>query len=732
MRRKTILLTLVAFLFAGVFSASMATLVGNALESRSERHSLRALTNAGVDWVSAEADGLLVTLTGTAPSEAARFRAAKIVADTIGSSRVNDQMEVTPAKAIQAPRFSLELLRNDDGVSVIGLVPSEWESADFLRAANALNANELTNMVETSSFPVPEGWDEAIEFGLHALSTLPRSKISIAADVIRVTAIADSPEQKANFERSLNRARPAGVPITIEISAPRPVITPFTLRFVVENGQPRFDACAADTERARSRIAVAAREAGVDDTPFCTIGLGAPSPRWSDAAVLVIEAMSKLGAGSVTISDVDITLIADSTVLQSEFDRVVGELNTALPDVFSLRATLTPRPQADTPEGPAQFTGILDEAGRLQLRGRLTDEQMKKVVEAFAHARFGVENVYIATRQDESLPTSWGLRVLAGLAALSQVNNGGLLVEPGLVAVRGETGNQGARAEISRLLSDRLGQGQEFRVDVTYNPRMDASLGLPSPQECLSRARDVLTKGQIKFAPGKNVLEGESLNVVFGLVAALKDCDGAKIEVGGHTDSQGRAESNLALSQERADAVLTKLAELGVNVEDMRARGYGASQPIADNKTEAGREANRRIALRLLDAPEEEALTLRDILRELEPEDDGEALPDAETSESAAPEAPEEAPLIAMPPEEEIPMAEGDEPMGEAGDLGGEPEAPTPAPEAEQAPEPEAEPAAEPAPEAENPTDPVDPGGWTAHPEMEGLRPNRRPQETRP
>lgn len=740
MQRRKVLLTLAAFLFAAAFSLVMATFVGGALESRSERHSQRALNNAGFDWVEASADGLLVTLTGTAPTEAMRFRAAKVVADTVGASRVIDRMEVTPARALTAPHFSLELLRNDDGVSIIGLVPAAWEGEDFVTAADGLSGQELTNMIETADFPAPEGWDQAITFGFEALKTLPRSKISISATQVKITAIADSPDQKAGFERALNRVRPRGLNIVTEISAPRPVITPFTLRFVIEEGAARFDACAADSERARARILSAARQAGIEGSPGCVIGLGAPSPRWADAAVQSIAALAKLGAGSITMSDVDLTLIADSSVLQSEFDRVVGELTTALPDVFSLKATLTPREQRA--EGPAQFTGVLTAEGKVQLRGRLADDRMKTVVEAFARARFGAENVYIATRQEDTLPHGWGLRVLAGLAALSELNSGGLLVEPELVAVKGETGNQGARAEISRLLSNRLGQGAEFRVDVTYNERLDPTRGLPSAHDCLKFAETILGARQIKFAPGSKTLEGDSLKIVEDLAAALKDCREVQLEIGGHTDSQGRAESNLALSQERADAVLQKLAELGTDVSEMSARGYGASQPLADNGTEAGRDANRRIAVKLLNEIETRP-SLRDLLREIEPEDDGEALPDATTGD-------EDAELI----------PEGEEPMGEAGDLevgsDGElpptEEAPAPAPPAE----PETESATPPAPEAasQDPADPVpeadreadtetgtgaapeagtetapeavDDGLWTPHPDVENLRPRPR------
>lgn len=68
----------------------------------------------------------------------------------------------------------------------------------------------------------------------------------------------------------------------------------------------------------------------------------------------------------------------------------------------------------------------------------------------------------------------------------------------------------------------------------------------------------------------------------------------------GHTDNQGPDELNLDLSERRAQAVLDYLRDKGVK-NRMTAKGYGESEPIADNATKAGRQENRRVVLRVLD-----------------------------------------------------------------------------------------------------------------------------------
>lgn len=78
------------------------------------------------------------------------------------------------------------------------------------------------------------------------------------------------------------------------------------------------------------------------------------------------------------------------------------------------------------------------------------------------------------------------------------------------------------------------------------------------------------------------------------LVRLLKSYPKMKIEIGGHTDNQGSAESNQVLSENRAKAVYDYLVQRGVDASRLQYKGYGQTKPIASNETEAGRAENRR------------------------------------------------------------------------------------------------------------------------------------------
>lgn len=104
-------------------------------------------------------------------------------------------------------------------------------------------------------------------------------------------------------------------------------------------------------------------------------------------------------------------------------------------------------------------------------------------------------------------------------------------------------------------------------------------------------------QGMTTFELGKSTLT-ENAKIELGKIAQLiKMYPASKWRIEGHTDSQGSAEFNKKLSQERADAVKKYLVSLGIPEKILVAEGMGENYPIADNKTEAGRQKNRRVVI---------------------------------------------------------------------------------------------------------------------------------------
>uniref|UniRef100_UPI003569ECE7 BON domain-containing protein n=1 Tax=Actibacterium sp. TaxID=1872125 RepID=UPI003569ECE7 len=317
------LIAIGALILAVLLSLASAYIAVNVVENRAEAAIRSALAREAITWVDVQGDGLQVRLSGTAQSEARRFRVVTITGTIIDANRVIDNIEVTPTKPLEAPQFSLELLRNDSGVSMIGLIPADGRRTDITNAArNAANGARITDMLNTADYPAGQNWNAALDFGLKALEILPRSKISVTNQRVVITAISDSRAQKHKLEAELLKAKPADIIANIDISAPRPVITPFTLRLVMDESGTRFDACSADTTEAADRILTAAKAAGATAQATCTVGLGVPTPAWGKAVESGIRALAELGGGSLTFSDADVTLVALDSTEQSLFDRV--------------------------------------------------------------------------------------------------------------------------------------------------------------------------------------------------------------------------------------------------------------------------------------------------------------------------------------------------------------------------------------------------------------------------
>jgi OOP family OmpA-OmpF porin len=599
MRLSSLLIITITFFAAAVASLVAANYSVQLIEETSEIGVRNALDDAGMTWAEVEADGLQVTLAGMAPTEAIRFSALSAAGSIVDAARVIDEMEVTAQAAIEAPRFSAEVLRNESGISIIGLIPTSTDrDAAISRFTKMAGDANVADLLEQADYPEPQGWEDAFAFAVTAMAQLPRAKASVEAGRVSITAIADSPEAKIAMENKLRRSAPPSVQVSLDIAAPRPVITPFTLRFEIDENGAHFDACSADSNAALDTILDAASKAGITATPRCTVGLGVPSPAWAEAVTQSMQAVQRLEGGSVTFSDADITLVALPGTDQNTFDRVVGELETSLPEVFALNAKL---PKVQDPQaGPPEFNATLSPEGQVQLRGRVSDVALRELAQSYAQARFGSANVYMAARIAEDLPGNWTPRVLTGLEALAALSNGAVIVTPNSISITGNTGNPDASAAISALLSEKLGEGAEYDINVTYQEKLDPVLGLPTPDECVIQIGDILKSGKINFEPGSATIDASALVIMDGIAEILKKCGDIPLEIQGYTDSQGREVMNEALSQSRAESVLNELRARRVLTGTYTARGYGEVNPIADNKTEEGREANRRIEFKLI------------------------------------------------------------------------------------------------------------------------------------
>ncbi|MBV8465186.1 MAG: DUF4398 and OmpA-like domain-containing protein [Burkholderiales bacterium] len=112
----------------------------------------------------------------------------------------------------------------------------------------------------------------------------------------------------------------------------------------------------------------------------------------------------------------------------------------------------------------------------------------------------------------------------------------------------------------------------------------------------------VITLHDVLFDTGRANLKEGGMDMVNRLAAVLREYPDRRVLIEGHTDSTGSGIVNQALSEHRADAVKLALQNDGIAGDRIDTHGYGASKPVASNRTSAGRQQNRRVEIVISDA----------------------------------------------------------------------------------------------------------------------------------
>ena len=160
-----------------------------------------------------------------------------------------------------------------------------------------------------------------------------------------------------------------------------------------------------------------------------------------------------------------------------------------------------------------------------------------------------------------------------------------------------------AEKEIQRLNKEKdqiLLKSRDYEIEKAKKEAEQAKTELEELKAKQTERGMVLTLGDVLFATGRATLMPGALLTIDKLSNFLEKHPDRNVLVEGHTDSVGKAEYNVLLSQRRADAVSKALLERGISAERITTKGYGESYPVAGNNTAAGRQQNRRVEIIVL------------------------------------------------------------------------------------------------------------------------------------
>ena len=144
-------------------------------------------------------------------------------------------------------------------------------------------------------------------------------------------------------------------------------------------------------------------------------------------------------------------------------------------------------------------------------------------------------------------------------------------------------------------------QGQST-LPVTGRPPPPAVVEARPPPRVEVRDNKIEIHDKIQFDYDKATIRSESFGLMNEIASVIvKNPQIKKIRIEGNASSEGSAQHNQKLSEDRARSVMKYLTEHGVVAGELVSIGYGADRPIADNDTDAGREQNRRVEFVILE-----------------------------------------------------------------------------------------------------------------------------------
>jgi outer membrane protein OmpA-like peptidoglycan-associated protein len=177
----------------------------------------------------------------------------------------------------------------------------------------------------------------------------------------------------------------------------------------------------------------------------------------------------------------------------------------------------------------------------------------------------------------------------AGLNALAELSEGRLGFDGTRWWLEGKAEQQSVRDDVLGKIAA-LPNGKDWSVNVDLLAPIDV---------CRIRVGALAGRNAIVFQAGKAALMASSMPVLDELANDLQLCADTDVHVQGHTDADGDADANLALSVARAETVVAELVKRGVAESRLYAEGFGESDPVASNDTKDGKAKNRRIAFEI-------------------------------------------------------------------------------------------------------------------------------------
>ena len=584
----------VSVLAAMVFAVFIETMSKDQLKS--------ALDKAEYSWAKIDPDGLQLFIHGNAPTDSERIGAMEVARSIIAPKRLIDNIFVEDRTNTKQKVLNFKILKSMHKVLIIGTFPTGFGPFEFeeILKKRLFRSDDYDIIADQTELAPPVNWEAVTMYAVSLLDTIKIGKIETDGNQLLVEGIASDNRYNGNLKEYIKSRAPPSFPVEISFQQPRNLISPFTFQVEIKNGSLEYSNCVVSDEKSKGQIIKMAKKLNAKAQEECLVGLGEPSPQWTEALEKAFSVSAQLVNAKIIFDNLNVSIILDHSFSKKEYSELTKSLSTTFPPEFVLSLVkLSNEENNNLPSNKVVAT--LSPEGLVKITGPVSERFDKELIANFAKARFGSEQASTSLYNVESLPVDWGFRIIAGLEGLRELKNGILEITPNLIEIKGKTHQQFSSAKITKIIGDKIGYNQRLSIDIDYVAMpipVDNSL---TARQCVDKINDVLQSRKINFEPSSDRVDLRGQKILDDIAKILFNCGDNILEIGGHTDSQGREQMNLNLSQARANAVLFELQRRRILTKNIVAKGYGETRPIASNDTEQGREQNRRIEFKQID-----------------------------------------------------------------------------------------------------------------------------------
>jgi OOP family OmpA-OmpF porin len=447
-----------------------------------------------------------------------------------------------------------------DRVLIIGTFPTEFGPFEFeeILKKRLSPSDDYDIIADQTELVPPVNWEAITLYAVSLLDIIKIGKIETDGNQLLFEGIASDNRYKGNLKEYIKSRAPPNLPVEISLHQPRELISPFTFQVEIKNGLLKYSNCVVGDEKSKGQIIKMAKKLDAMALEECLVGLGEPSPQWTKALEKAFSVSAQLVNAKVIFDNLNVSIILDHSFSKKEYSEIITSISNTFPPEFVL--SLVKLSNDDNSNlSSNKVVATLSPEGLVKIVGPVSESFDEALIANFAKARFGSEQASTSLYNVASLPTGWGFRIIAGLEGLHELKNGILEITPNLIEIKGTTQQQFSSAKITKIIGDKIGYNQRLSIEIDYVAKPEPVDNSLTARQCVDKINNVLQSRKINFEPSSDRVDLTGQKILDDIAKILFNCSDIILEIGGHTDSQGREQMNLSLSQARANAVLFEL-----------------------------------------------------------------------------------------------------------------------------------------------------------------------------